>query len=132
MDWAKKEGFFAAKVPREEMTAPGIGRFWVYGLTAGQKDEYENSVVRLSGRNRQIHLANARAQLLMLSIYDQHGKRMFGNTDMGRLCQIPANVVDPILDVARRLSGMASEEIEDLVKNSQTALELEEKDSSTD
>lgn len=128
MDWATKEGFFKAKVPREEMSVPGVGQIWVYGLTSGQKDEYENSVVRLSGRKRQIHLANARAQLLLMTVHDQHGKRMFGDADIGRLCQIPANIADPILDVARRLSGMASEEIEDLVKNSQTVQEAEEKD----
>ena len=128
MDWATKDGFFKAKVPREEMTAPEIGRFWVYGLTAGQKDEYENSVVRLSGRNRQVHLTNARAQLLMLTMHNQHGQRLFGEADMGRLCQIPADIVDPIMDVARRLSGMAAEEIEELVKNSQTAPEPEKSD----
>ena len=132
MDWAKKEGFFKAKVPREEMTVPDIGKVWVYGLTAGQKDEYENNVVRLSGKNRQLHLANARAQLLLLTVHDQHGKRLFAEADMGRLCQIPAVIVDPILDVARRLSGMAAEEIEELVKNSETAQAVEKKDSSTD
>lgn len=131
MDWATKEGFFKAKVPRENITIPDIGDVWVYGLTAGQKDDYENSVVRLSGRKRQVHLANARAQLLLMTVHNQHGKRMFGESDMGRLCQIPANIADPILDVARRLSGMASEEIEELVKNSQTAPEPEESDSST-
>jgi len=130
MDWATKEGFFKAKVPREEMTVPEMGKLWVYGLTAGQKDEYENSVVRLSGRNRRVHLANARAQLLILTVHDQHGKRMFGEADMGRLCQVPAIIVDPVLDVARRLSGMAAEEIEELVKNSQTDQGPEESDSS--
>lgn len=126
MDWATKEGFFKAKVPRESIMVPDIGDVWIYGLTAGQKDEYENSVVKLSGRNRQMHLTNARAQLLMLTVHDQHGKRMFDDIDMGRLCQIPAKIVDPILDVARRLSGMATDEIEDLVKNSQKAQKLEE------
>ena len=132
MDWATKDGFFKAKVPRENITVPDIGDIWVYGLTAGQKDEYENNVVRLSDRNRQLHLANARAQLLLMTVHDQHGKPIFGQADMGRLCQIPAVIVEPILETARRLSGMAAEEIEDLVKNSETARQLEEKDSSTD
>jgi len=132
MDWAKKDGFFAAKVPREELEVPDIGKIWVHGLTVGQKDEYENNVVRLSGRNRQLHLANARAQLLLMTVHNQHGNRLFADEDMGRLCQIPAAVVDPILDVARRLSAMAAEEIEDLVKNSQTARALENEDSDTD
>lgn len=121
MEWANKEGFFKAKVPREKIEVPVIGDIWIHGLTSGQKDDYENSVFHLSGRSRRFHLANARAQLLMLTVHDQHGKCLFGENDIGRICEIPAAVVDPILDVARRLSGMAADEIDDLVKNSQKA-----------
>ena len=53
---------------------------------------------------------------------------MFDDTEMGKLCEVPAIIADPILDVARRLSGMTTGEIEDLVKNSETA---QKKDSNT-
>ena len=132
MEWAKKEKFFTAKVPREKITVPEIGDVWVYGLTSGEKDEYENSVIRLSGRSRQVHLANARAQLLMLTVHDQHGKRIFAEVDIGRICQIPAIIIDPILDVARRLSGMAVADIEELVKNSEMAQTAEKQDSGSE
>ena len=132
MEWAKKEGFFKAKVPREKITAPDIGDAWVHGLTSGQKDDYENNVFRFTGTSRRFHLANARAQLLMLTVHDQHGKRFFSEKDIGRINEIPAVIVDPILDVARRLSGMAAGDIEQLVKNSQTVQEAERQDSDSD
>jgi hypothetical protein len=117
--WATAEGFFKCKVPREKMSIPELGDIWIHGLTSGQKDDYENNVVQVQGRSRQVKLTNARAVLMQMTVHDQHGNRMFAEKDIGRLCTVPAMVADPILDVARRLSGMATGEIEELVKNSQ-------------
>lgn len=121
--WANAAAFFAAKVPKEKVTIPEIGDIWVYGLTSGEKDEYENAVVHFNRGSREMRMSNARATLLILSARNQHGNRLFAEKDMGRLQLIPAAVVDPILDVARRLSGMAAAEMEDLVKNSLTLQE---------
>jgi hypothetical protein len=120
MQWATKDAFFAAKVPQEQVDVPSLGRIVVWGLTSGEKDDYENNVFSFSGRSRQMQLRHARAVLLLMTVHDQHGKRMFGEADMGRLEQIPANIADPILDVARRLSGMKAGEVEELAKNSAT------------
>ncbi|MBA7609804.1 hypothetical protein ES703_16998 [subsurface metagenome] len=127
MEWATKDGFFKAKVPQEQMTTE-LGTIWVKGLKCGEKDEYENAVIHFKAKSRQVLLANARAKLLQITVYDQHGKLMFDDTEMGKLCEVPAIIADPILDVARRLSGMTTGEIEDLVKNSETA---QKKDSNT-
>lgn len=120
MQWATKDAFFAAKVPREEMTVPELGRIMVWGLTSGEKDDYENNAFSFNGRTRQIQVRHARAVLLLMTVRDQHGKQMFSEADIGRLEQIPAAIADPILDVARRLSGMKGGEIEELAKNSVT------------
>lgn len=120
MEWATKEGLFKVQVPKEEHTIPEQGKVWIYGLTAGQKDDYENKVIRFQGRSQEIKLANARAVLLQLTVHNQHGQPLFGEADFGRINQMPAVIVDPMLDKARRLSGMATGEIEELVKNSGT------------
>lgn len=119
MDWAKKDSFFTAKVPFKQMEMPEIGGFKVYGLTVGEKDEFENTTIKMEGR-RNFRLANARAHLMMLCVRDRHGNRMFGDADMGRLLAMPASIAEPIVDCARRLSGMADGEMEELVKNSPT------------
>jgi hypothetical protein len=119
MDWAKKEAFFSAKVPFEEMESPQIGRFKVYGLTVGEKDEFENTTLKLEGK-RTFRLANARAQLMLNCVRDKNGVRLFDEADMGRLLAMPALTAEPIIDCARRLSGMNAGELEELVKNSPT------------
>lgn len=127
--WATADAFFKCPVPREKVTVPGLGDIWVYGLTNEEKDEYENQVMQFSASDRQVRMRNARAMLLLLAVRNQHGSRMFGEKDMGRLKLIPVKITDPILDVVRRLSGMGANEIKDLIKNSQTLQELLSADS---
>jgi len=131
-NWATKEGFFKSRVPREKMTVPDLGDIYVHGLTSGEKDGYENSVVSVTAGSRQVKLTNARAVLMQLCIYNQHGCRMFAENEIGKLIGVPAVVADPILDVAKRLSGMGVGEIEELVKNSQTDPEPEKGDCASD
>lgn len=116
--WATKEGFFKCQVPRERKTVPELGEIWIYGLTSGQKDEYENNVVSVKAGTRQVKLTNARAVLMQLCVYNQHGSRLFSEKEIGKLIEVPAAIADPILDIARRLSGMRDDELDKLVKNS--------------
>ena len=120
-NWATKEGFFKAQVPREKVTVQGLGDVWIYGLTCGQKDEYEDTVMQFNAGSREVSMSNARAVLMKMTVHDQHGRLLFSDKDMGRLGAVPSKIVDPILIVARKLSGMATGEIEELVKNSETA-----------
>jgi hypothetical protein len=116
--WATKEGFFKCQVPRERKEVPGLGDIWIYGLTSGEKDEYEDKVISVRAGTREVKMKNARAVLMQLTVRNQHGALMFGPADIGKLIPVPAAVADPILDIARRLSGMQVGEIEELVKNS--------------
>lgn len=128
--WATADGFFKCPVPTERKTVPELGDIWIHGLTSGQKDEYENNVVHIQGKSRQVKLTNARAVLMQQTIHDQHGKLLFAEKDIGRLCQVPAAIADPILDIARKLSGMQIGEIEELVKNSDSPETADEKSGS--
>ena len=126
--WATAEGFFKCPVPKEKVTVPELGDIWVHGLTCGEKDDYENNVVQFNRGSRELRLNNARAVLMQLTVRNQHGNRLFAEKDIGRLRNLPAGIADPILDVARKLSGMSTGEIEELVKNSQTAQEPSSED----
>jgi len=116
--WATKEGFFKCQVPRERKTVPELGDIWIYGLTSGEKDDYEEKVISVRAGSREVKMKNARAVLMQMTVRNQHGAPMFGEADLGRLCTVPAVIADPILDTARKLSGMQQGEIEELVKNS--------------
>jgi hypothetical protein len=118
--WADAAAFFAVKPPTEKITVPDIGDIWVYGLTEGEKEAWENTVVNVAHGSRQMRLANASAGLLLLTVRNQHGNRLFSEKDMGRLQNLPCTVAEPILKVARRLSALSTGDVEDLVKNSLT------------
>lgn len=120
-NWATASAFFKCPVPKERMTVPDLGDIWVHGLTTGQKDEYEDKVVHFDRGSKETKLTNARAILLQMTVHDQHGNKLFAEKDIGKLAMVPARIADPILVIARRLSGMEVGEIEELVKNSQTA-----------
>jgi len=134
--WATKEAFFKCPVPKEEHFVEGIGKVMIHGLMCGEKDAYENDVVKVTTgsrkNSRKVRMLHARAVLLQRCIYNQHGQRLFGEDDIGRIeAKIPALVGDLIYDAARRLSGMLTDgidEVEELVKNSET---LQDSDSDT-
>ena len=50
---------------------------------------------------------------------------------MGKLLELPAVIADPVIDVARRLSGMATGDIQEMVKNSEARGQIQD-DSGTD
>ena len=82
-NWATKENFFKCPVPKEKYSIDGIGDIWIHGLTSGEKDEYENDVIQISGGSRRIRMANARAVLIQRCVYNQHGARLFAEKDIG-------------------------------------------------
>jgi len=118
--WASNEAIFNSPVPREKYEVPGAGLIEIRGLTCGEKDEYEERVIKVSaGGDRRVKMENARAVLMQMTIYDQHGNRKFAERDIGKLRTVPGVIAEPILDIARRLSAMDKNEIKGLVKNSQ-------------
>jgi len=123
--WADTAGLLGLKIPKQRHTIEGHGDIWIYGLTVGQKDEYEDAVYSVVAGSRQVRIKNARALLIMRCCYDQHGKRLFGDAQLGKVSEMPAALVEPIYDTARKLSGMPVGEIEDLVKNSEAIAALD-------
>ena len=132
MDWATKDNFFKSKVPVEEMDVPTIGRVKVHGLGLGEKEDWEKNSFKVNVEKNDLTISNADAQLLILTVHDQHGRPMFAEADMGRLRVLPAVYAEPVIETARRLSGIGKQAVKDLVKNLQKDQGPEEKDSGTD
>lgn len=110
-------------LPKELVEIPEWGgSVWVRGLTAGERDEFENTVLRQrptkKGRVVQtVSLQDARARLAVMSVVDNEGQRLFTYDDVARLSQLSASAVDRIFDVASRLSGMTDEDVDELLGN---------------
>lgn len=109
---ASAEELLALKPPTEVVEVRGL-KFNVRGLTAGERDDYEQGMVEVGpdGRSRvKAHQTNLRASLVVRTLVDDSGTRLFADKDVSKLADVDGSVVDELWDVARRLSGMAAEE----------------------
>lgn len=90
----------------------------VRGLTGVERDDWEVSIVESRGRgNRKMNLQNMRARLVVRCVIDADGKRMFGDADAGALGAKSAAALSKLYDVAARLSGISSEDEEELAES---------------
>lgn len=94
------------------------GEVRVRGLTAAERDQYESSFVAIKGKNASTNMSNARARLVVMSVVDDSGERIFANSDIPVLGAKSAAAMDRIYSVASRLSGVTDADIEELAGNS--------------
>jgi hypothetical protein len=94
------------------------GSVTVRGLTAAGRDAYEASIISHNGKKVQLDKRNIRAKLVVMSVIDADGKRMFSDGDATALGEKNAAALDTIYAVAARLSGLSAADEEELAKNS--------------
>ena len=87
------------------------GDVHVRGLTARERDHFEASIG--SAQN----LENLRARLVVLTVCDEAGTRLFKDSDDTELGKKNAVVVNRLFEVSRQMSGMTDKDVEDLEKN---------------
>jgi hypothetical protein len=72
-------------------------------------------------KGRQVlRLNNLRAHLVSLSVVDEQGQRLFTEQDIEALGSKSCSALQRIWNVARRLSGLSDEDVEELTKNSES------------
>jgi hypothetical protein len=87
---------------------------FVRGLTGKERDSFENACFVQRGKQRVLSTDNIRAKLLVRSICDEAGIRLFADTDEHELGALPAQVLDVLFTVAQKLSGLGSSDLEEL------------------
>ena len=107
------------KTERVEIPEWG-GAVFVRGLTGAQRDRVEASMVKLRKGKQELTLENLRAHLAVLSVVDEQGCPMFDQADIEALGNKSCAALQRIWDVARRLSGLSDEDVEELTKNSES------------
>lgn len=111
----------ASDLQKERVEVPEWKGFvWVRGLTALERDRYDESLLkRVKGRTV-VDAAGARARLVALTVTNEAGEQLFTDRDVDALNAKSAAPIDRLFTVAQRLSGVTEEMIEDLVKNSES------------
>ena len=112
----------AVDIVIEKVEVPEWAGFvYVKSMTGAEKDDYDNSVVDISGEKVKVDMKNARAKMCARTICDKDGKLLFALSDVNALGKKNGAVLERIFDVARRLSGYGKDEIKNLAKNSKSA-----------
>ena len=111
----------ASDITTETVEVPEWGgSVLVRGLTGAQRDRFEAGMVEMRKGKLAPKLSNVRAQLVALSLVDEQGQRMFSQDDVEMLGNKSCAALQRIWDVARRLSGLSDEDVEELTKNSES------------
>lgn len=111
--------FDAADIAKEKVAVPEWGgEVMVYGLTAGEKDAYEDGMINTSKKSK-VTLMGATARLCAMCIRDEKGNRIFTDADVAALGKKSSAAMERISKVAQKLSGMGKDDIEEIVKNSE-------------
>lgn len=113
-----KESILAVQdVVTERVEVPEWGgTVLVRGLTGAERDAFEGEVIQRSGRDVKTNTRNMRARLVVLSVVDEQGNRLFGFPDIETLGAKSARALDRVFAVAMRLSGLRDEDVEELTE----------------
>lgn len=113
----------ASDIKRELVQVPEWGEdaaVWVRSLTAKERDDYERSMIVYQNGKNKPDLSQARAKLAAAAICDENGVRLFTDADVKALGDKSASALQRVFEVAQRLSGITGEDVEELVKNSES------------
>jgi hypothetical protein len=102
-------------LPAETVHVPEWGGdVLVRGLSGSERDEYEQEIVRMNGRDVSMNLRNARAKLVAKVTVDEGGNRIFSDDDVRALGKKSAAALERIFNIGRKLSGMSDTDIQEL------------------
>ncbi len=93
------------------------GEVIVRELTGTERDEYESSLVTIKGTKTEVNSRNMRAKLVALSLVDDGGNRLFTHEDIKALGLKSASALDRVVDVAKRISRIAEDDLEEAGKD---------------
>jgi len=109
-------------IQQENVSVPEWdGDVIVRGLNGYDRDRYEESMVERRGKSFSTNLENIRARLVSLCVVDAEGKRIFADEDIPALGKKSGAALERVFEVARKLSGLRNEDIEELAGNSNSA-----------
>ena len=105
-------------VQSEDVEVPEWGGvLTVRGLTGYERDKFETSLQH--PKTGKVDTSNVRAKLLVLCVVDESGQKVFKPTDFAALGNRSAKVLERLVNVAKRLSGMDEEALKEIEGNSE-------------
>jgi hypothetical protein len=83
-------------------------------ISSRERDQLESEI---SSGAKAGNLTNIRAKLVVRSIADETGKRLFSDADVEAVGEMPSPLVGTLFDACARHNGMSGGAVEDARKN---------------
>ncbi len=116
----KEQVSAAQDLTTEEVEVPQWGgSVLVRGLTARERGQFMAMLVDQRKGGNRTRLEDLQVRLCAMSIVDEQGRRMFSDSELSLLARKSARALQPIFEVAQRLSGLSDEQVEELSGNSE-------------
>ena len=109
----KDEIMSAVDLPIETVEVPEWKTtVYMRGMSASERDQWEMGLYE--GKNK---MENIRARLVVLTLCDELGLRIFKNEEADLLGKKNAKVINRLFEIAQRLSAIGQKDVEELSKN---------------
>lgn len=123
MNLVSKATFLATHAPDEEQVPlPELGdgaAILVRGLTVRERSEFERQFLSKKGDRLDNRVKELRERLLIACCRNADGSMMFTVDDLKAIGNMSASIVERIVNVAQRLSGMSATDVDEIAKNSE-------------
>ena len=107
----------AGKYEVKEVKINGDDIVFVKELNGTERDAYEASLLSQTGKDFVADMENARAKLLVKTVCDAKGTRLFKDTDVNAVGQLPAKLVELLFSESQDLNKITDDDVEEAVKN---------------
>jgi hypothetical protein len=114
----KAEIFAINDIVTERVSVPEWGGdLFVRSINGLERDAYESSIIDQRAAKTRVDLIGARARLVALAAVDENKMPIFTEDDVAVLATKSAVALERVYDVAARLAGLSTQDMEALVKN---------------
>jgi len=90
------------------------GDVYVSEMTGEARDEWEMNIISRDGKQT---VDNPRAKLVIASVVNENGERLFSYGDLEKVSKLSASALDRICKVAQELNGLTHKELEEAKKD---------------
>ena len=109
----------ANDLQREKIEVPDWGgSVYIQTINGFERDAFESRCIA-ARKNGSLDTKLLKAQLVILSLFDEDGKRIFNENDINDLNRKSSKVIDDLFTVAQRISGLSDDDVDELQGNSE-------------
>ena len=103
-----REKLFELEFEQIEIDIKG-DKYIVKEMNAKDAGEYESSLYTVVGQTVKYNTKNAKEKLVLRTLCEVNGDRIFGDNDIALIGKLPASVVDKVFQIASKLNGLEKE-----------------------